>query len=98
MRPSSQEGIHAIHGDYRIPLAFTRCTRPEVDGFGQLRNLGFRRLTTQFTRRGRCNGVVARENRMRPRSECNALFGGCHFLRIGTPEMLFIPVLLMRAS
>src|ERR1019366_4079269 len=28
--------------------------------------------TFEFTRRGRCNGVVSRENRMRPRSWCNA--------------------------
>src|ERR1019366_8637567 len=27
--------------------------------------------TFEFTRRGRCNGVVSRENRMRPRSACN---------------------------
>jgi hypothetical protein len=32
--------------------------------------------TYQFTRRGRCNGVVSRETRMRPRSRCNAWFGG----------------------
>ena len=32
--------------------------------------------THKFTRRGRCNGVVSREKRMRPRSECNAWFGG----------------------
>src|ERR1051325_6991871 len=25
---------------------------------------------------GRCNGVVSRETRMRPRSRCNVLFGG----------------------
>ena len=36
----------------------------------------FDRRTQQFTRRGRCNGVVAREIRMRPRSWCNAWFGG----------------------
>src|ERR1019366_1993151 len=28
--------------------------------------------TKQFTRRGRCIGVVSRETSMRPRSECNA--------------------------
>src|ERR1019366_6328056 len=38
-----------------------------------------RRRTHQFTRRGRCNGVVSRENRMRPRSECNGWFGGFGF-------------------
>src|SRR5258707_1999533 len=32
------------------------------------------RRTKQFTRRGRCNGVVSRETSMRPRSRCNALF------------------------
>jgi hypothetical protein len=30
----------------------------------------------KFTRRGRCNGVVSRETTMRPRSRCNAWFGG----------------------
>src|SRR5262245_31457402 len=34
-----------------------------------------RGLTTQFTRRGRHKGVASGENRMRPRSECNAWFG-----------------------
>jgi hypothetical protein len=34
------------------------------------------RQTPQFTRRGRCNGVVSRETRMRSRSECNIWFGG----------------------
>lgn len=33
------------------------------------------RRTSKFTRRGRCISVVSREKRMRPRSECNALFG-----------------------
>jgi len=31
--------------------------------------------TKEFTRRGRCNGVVSRETRMQPRSRCNAWFG-----------------------
>lgn len=37
---------------------------------------GFANITPQFTRRGRCNGVVSRETRMRPRSACNVWFGG----------------------
>src|SRR6516162_9477894 len=33
------------------------------------------RRTHQFTRRGRCNGVVSLKTGMRPRSWCNAWFG-----------------------
>jgi len=32
-------------------------------------------LTPTLTRRGRCNGAVSRETKMRPRSVCNAWFG-----------------------
>jgi len=42
----------------------------------------------QFTRRGRCNGVVPREKRMRPRSECNAWFGQAMRFRSLLPASL----------
>src|SRR5947208_259479 len=41
--------------------------------------------THKFTRRGRCNGVVSRENKMRPRSWCNAWFGGLLFRPLPRP-------------
>jgi hypothetical protein len=40
-------------------------------------------ITIQFTRRGRSQGVVSREKRMRPRSECNTWFGRFVYSTLG---------------
>jgi hypothetical protein len=69
MNESQLSGISSADGTARISVIAQSSTFTRVV---------LLRGTQQFTRRDRCNDMVPRETRMRPRSECNGLFGETH--------------------